>query len=311
MSIKKYLVFFVIILTNTAFGQNVYEFLRLDASPRAAALAGSFVTNYDDPNVMFYNPAGIATLKESPVSFSYLKHVLDINSATISGSTFLEGYGRFSAGITYINYGSFDRADEFGNRNGEFGAGDIAFVVGYANLLSENFYYGTNVKFIYSSIDDRSSSALALDLGLQYLIPDKKWSIGFSVLNVGTQLSSYYSTKEDLPLDVRFGVSKELEHTPFTLSAAFTRLSDKYDNLSKRFQQFVVGAEIRLSKPLRIRVGYDNSKRKDLKIGSSTGLAGISLGLGLSVGEYKFDYAFSSYGEIGGLHRIGISTTFM
>ncbi|MFH0735257.1 MAG: type IX secretion system protein PorQ [bacterium] len=311
MNIKKYLIIFIIFVSNSAFAQNIYEFLRLDASPRAAAMAGSFVANYDDPNVMFYNPAGIATLENNPVSFSFLKHVLDINSASIAGSMEIKDWGRFSAGITYINYGSFDKADQFGNRTGEFGAGDIAFLVGYAGKLADNFYYGSNIKFIYSSIDTKSSSGLALDLGLQYLIPNKKWAFGFAVLNCGTQLSSYYDKKEDLPLDVRFGVSKELDHTPFTFSISFNKLNDKYDTFSKRFQQFVVGSEIKLSKPIKIRVGYDNARRKDLKIGSSTGIAGISIGLGLTIGDYKFDYAFSSLGEVGGMHRIGISTTFL
>jgi hypothetical protein len=304
-------VIFILVIVNVAKAQNVYEFLRLDTSPRAAAMAGSFVANYDDPNVIFYNPAGIATLSDNPVSFSFLKHVLDINSASISGSTLIEGYGRFSAGITYINYGTFDKANRYGDRTGEFGASDIAFLLGYAGNLDDNFYYGANIKFIYSGIDDKSSTGLAFDLGLQYLIPDKKWSFGFSILNMGKQLSSYVDTKEDLPLDVRFGIMKELEKTPFTFALTFNRLADKYDSFSERFQQFVFGAEIKISKPLKLRIGYDSERRKDLKIGSSTGLAGISLGFGVMISDYKFDYSFSSYGEIGGLHRIGISTTFL
>ncbi len=130
--------------------QNTYEFLRLDKSPRAAALAGSYVSNNDDPNVMFYNPAGINFLNENPISFSFLKHLLDINSASLAYSFEFADLGRFGAGIQYINYGDFTEADELGNRTGEFGAGEIAFMLGYANELSTNFYYGTNIKFIYS-----------------------------------------------------------------------------------------------------------------------------------------------------------------
>ncbi len=308
---RKINILLILFITQIINAQNVYEFLRLDTSPRAAAMAGSFVANYDDPNVIFYNPAGVATQQESPVSFSFLKHVLDINSASISGSTYLEGYGRFAAGITYINYGKFDKANKFGDRTGEFGASDIALLLGYAGTIDEDFYYGANVKFIYSGIDDKTSTGIALDLGLQYLMTDKKLSFGFSVLNVGKQLSSYVSSKEDLPLDIRFGVMKELEKTPFTFALTFNRLADKYDTFGERFRQFVFGAEIRISKPLKLRVGYDNDKRKELKIGSSTGLAGISLGFGVTIKEYIFDYSYSSLGEIGGMHRIGVSTTFL
>jgi len=59
---------------------------------------------------------------------------------------------------------------------------------------------------------------------------------------------------------------------------------------------------------MRIRFGYDNQERKDLKIGSTAGLAGVSLGFGFIVKKYNVDYSYSSLGSIGGLHRFGIST---
>lgn len=288
--------------------QNTFEFLRLDKSPRAASLAGSYVSNNDDPNVMFYNPAGIKFLEESPVSFSFLKHLMDINSASLAYSFEIADIGRLSAGIQYINYGDFTEADELGNRTGEFGAGEMAFMLGYANELSPNFYYGTNIKFIYSSIADRSSTGFAVDLGLHYTIPENNWNFGFSVLNLGSQLSSYFETREDLPLDIRIGLSKKLEHMPFQFFVSINKLNEKQDDFGGYFKQFTVGGEFALSKAVSLRLGYDNEKRKELKIGSTTGLAGFSFGLGILISEYNFDYALSSMGSIGSLHRIGIST---
>jgi len=296
------------IMCGLSFSQNTYEFLRIDKSPRAAALAGSFVSNNDDANVIFYNPAGIRFLKGQPISFSFLKHLLDINSASLAYSHEIKGIGRLSAGIEYINYGDFTEADQFGNRTGEFGAGEFAFLIGYANELSNNFYYGANIKFIYSSISDRSSSGLAFDLGLHYTIPDKNWNFGFSILNLGSQISSYYDTREDLPLDIRLGLSKKLEHVPLHFFVSINKLNEKQDNFGGYFKQFTVGGEFNLSKVVKFRLGYDNEKRKELKIGTTAGLAGFSFGLGIIISEYNFDYALSSMGSIGSLHRIGIST---
>ena len=166
-------------------------------------------------------------MKVNPASFSFVKHLLDINLASLSYSTEFEDIGRFGAAIKYINYGSFEEADEFGNRTGEFNAGEFAFVIGYANQLDENFYYGANAKFIYSGIADRSSTAMAVDLGLHYSIPDKNWNFGFAVINLGGQLSRYYNTKEDLPLDIAIGVSKRLENLPLRLSVDFHKLNRK------------------------------------------------------------------------------------
>jgi len=59
---KKNLAIILAITFNfSVFGQETFKFLMLDQSPRASALAGSFVSNNDDPNVIFYNPAELVT----------------------------------------------------------------------------------------------------------------------------------------------------------------------------------------------------------------------------------------------------------
>lgn len=299
----------ILFLSTTLSAQSIFQFLTMDSSPRAAAVAGSYVANSDDPNVIFYNPAGVNLLTGTPASFSFYKHLLDINSASFVMSKDFEGIGRFSAAVKYINYGSFTRADENGNKLGSFGAGDFAFLIGYGNQLDKNFYYGANVKFIYSSIESYSSSAIALDLGLHYTIPESKWNFGLSILNAGSQLSKYFSTKEELPLDVRIGFSKQLEKLPFTFFFSFNKLNDKTNKFLDRFSQVTMGGEFRIGQSLRLRFGYDNEKRKELKIGSAAGLAGFSVGLGFIVKNYNVDYSFSSLGSIGSLHRFGISTS--
>ena len=184
-----------------------------------------------------------------------------------------------------------------GNNLGEFGAGDIAFVLGYGNQLDQNFYYGANVKLIYSAIDEVSSVGLAVDLGLQYVFPESNWSFGFSALNLGSQVKSYFDVKEDLPVDVRIGFSKSLERLPFKFFWSFNKINEQQDNILKRFTNITFGGEFRLGQSLRLRLGYDNEKRKELKIGTSAGLAGFSLGFGFIVKGYNVDYAFFINGK--------------
>ncbi len=300
-----FIVFLTLLGASHLIAQTTYDFLRIEMSPRAAALGGTYVSNANDPDVIFYNPAGFKTIEKTPVSFSFVKHLMDINSASLSSTFEIGGLGRFGAAIQYISYGSFDKADEYGNKTGNFSAGDLSMLIGYANSLAENFYYGVNLKFIYSSIDEYSSMGLAGDIGLQYLIPKKGWSFGFSVLNLGSQLTYYSYTKEDLPTSIQFGLSKKLEHTPLEIFFAFTRLND--DN---RFDYINAGVEFTLSKVIQLRFGYDNNRRKQQKVGTSSGLAGFSFGLGVNLSSYKFNYAFSSMGSIGALHRIGIAAVF-
>lgn len=308
---KRFISLFFILITvlfNNTFSQTTYDFLRVDMSARAAALGGSFTSNNDDADVIFYNPAGLGTLASNPISFSFVKYLMDINLASLSYSTEFEGIGRFGAAVKYINYGSFNERDFTGNQTGTFNVNELALIVGYANQLDKNFFYGANIKFLYSGIADRSSTAMAVDLGLHYFIPESNWNFGFSALNLGGQLSTYYDKKENLPVDLAFGVSKKLENLPLRLSLDFHRLNQDRDNFSQRFKAFTVGAEFTLSKVMKLRFGYDNERRKDFKIGSTAGIAGFSTGVGIKISDYQFDYGYSSLGLVGGLHRISVST---
>jgi hypothetical protein len=301
----------VILLSyGSVFSQNTYEFLRVDMSARAGALGGSFVSYFDDADIIFYNPAGMKLSKGSPISFSFTKHLLDINLASLSYSTEIENIGRFGAALQYINYGNFTKADEFGNRTGEFGAGELAVLLGYAGEFEENFYYGANAKIIYSSIADRSSSAIAVDLGLHYQIPSQQINIALVALNLGTQISSFINTSEDLPVDVAFGISKRLQNLPLRLSLDFHKLTEDRDDFIQRFKAFSIGAEFYLSQIFSLRFGYDNEKRSELKVGTTAGIAGFNAGLGVNVSSYRFDYGYSSLGKVGALHRISLVTAF-
>ncbi len=288
----------------------IFNFLRNDVGARAAALAGSFTTMQGDPDILFYNPAGLATIHTSIGAAGFFKHLMDINAGYVTYSTDVPGVGRFGAGIVYTNYGTFDQTDELGSTTGTFGAGDLALSIGYALPVDENVYLGGALKGIYSSIGPYSSSGVAADLGVLYTIPASRFAIGASIRNLGMQLSKYGSISEDLPLDCGIGASIVPKGLPLLLNVGVHRLNDDAPDFVSRFRSFTVGGEFQLSKVVMARVGYDNARRKDYKIGSSAGLAGFSAGLGILVSGYTFDYALSSLGKAGNLHRISIRTTF-
>jgi len=287
----------------------VYNFLRNDVSPRAAGMGGSFVSAIEDPNTLFYNPAGLSTLQHPMGSIGFFKHLIDINAGYVSYSQKIEDIGHLGAGIIYTDYGSFDKTDESGTILGTFSAADLAVFLGYSNLLDENLHYGINVKYIHSSIAEFSSSGIAADLGILYNIPDSRVTLGASIRNAGVQISKYGSVEEDLPIDLVVGGSVVPRGLPLLLNVSFHKLSDAVESFGDRFKSFKVGGEFVLSPSFRLRFGYDNEKRIDLKVGSSAGLAGFSGGMGIGIGEYRVDYALSSLGQVGDLHRVSIGAT--
>jgi hypothetical protein len=286
---------------------STYNFLKLDAGARAAALGGSFSSSADDANSMFYNPAAISTITKTRGKVGFNKYLLDINGGTAAYNQKLGKSGYFGGAIKYLNYGSFEQYDENSISQGTFSANDLALVLGYSNIYVDNFHYGANLKFIYSNIGEYSSTALAADLGVQYIIPSSMWNISLSLLNMGAQLSKYGNVTEDLPIDLRAGVSKKLEHLPLRVYFEFDNLASGEDDFFERLANISVGGEFEISKNVDLRIGYNNSERQDLKTGSSLGIAGFSAGLGIRfIENYSLDYSFNSMGNIGSTHRIDV-----
>ena len=287
-----------------------FTFLRNDYGARAAAMGGSFVSMVNDPDVIFYNPSALATVSQQQLSLGFFKHLLDINSGHVSVVKEVEGFGHVGAGLVYINYGDFQRTDESGNVLGAFSANELALSLGYASYVDDNVSFGANVKYIYSGIADASSSAIALDLGTLWAVPEQRLTVGASLLNLGSQLSPYFSTREPLPLDLKVGGTIEPEHLPLLLNLDFHRLNEASTDFISRFRSFSVGGEFAVSENMRLRFGYSNERRRDLKLGTSSGLAGFSFGGGINVDMYRVDYSLNSYGRIGSLHRISVGILF-
>ena len=308
-SVVPALVLFFLIVSNTGYSQSnsTYNFLKLDIGARASALGGSFNSQTNDVNSIFYNPASLSTLQDRQASIGFYKYLLDINLGNAAYSQRYKSIGYFGVGLRYVNYGSFDKFDESSNNLGTFSANEMALSLGYSSIPKNNFHYGVNLKLIYSNIDSYSSAAIAGDFGVLYSIPATMWDFGVSLLNAGTQISKYNSTKENLPVDLRVGISKKLEHLPVRVHFELENLTDDADKFFDRFKNLSVGGEFDFSENVKFRVGYNNGQRQNLETGSSLGIAGFSTGLGVKFLEnYSMDYAFNSLGKVGSTHRIDV-----
>jgi hypothetical protein len=310
-----------LLFTTSAFAQvqrGLYSFLRNDASARAAALAGSFVAVHDDPTALFYNPAAIASAEDNQLSVTFFKHVQDINSGFAVYNTSLQtlgvqssspvAKGSVAVGVNYVNYGTFQRLDLNGSPAGSsFGAGDVAISLAYANELDSNWYYGVAVKYVNNRLDNVSAAAIAVDAGMLYRIPKANVNIGLSVLNAGAQIATVNGVQEALPLDVRLGVNHRLRGLPLLLNLTLTRLADNVPVFTDRFLNFAIGGEFYFGSAVRVRIGYDNQRRREIAADAQPRLAGFSGGVGIALDKFTFDYALTSLGMPGDVHRFSLN----
>jgi len=310
MRVPLVIVTLAIALSADGRSQETYRFLRTDISPRVAAMGGAFVSMQGDPNSLFVNPAALSSIQDDRLSFSYMDHLLDINAGSVSLTLTESPIGLLGLGIVYMHYGSFEQTDQAANQYGTFTASDLAISAATSRTIEENLSLGVALKFIHSSLGDFRSQAVAADLGAIYTIPEERIGIGIALQHAGFQLSTYAGTREPLPTDLRIGITKRPEHLPVQLNFNIHGLNETDRSLWERLRQFSFGAEFEMSSSLRLRLGLNNRVRRDLKLGTSSGLAGFSIGVGFGVSRYLFDYAFNSYGSVGGLHRLGINAPF-
>lgn len=313
-------------------GRYTYQFLNLVSSPRQAALGGKYVTGYNsDPTSALLNPATINSEMDNQLAVNYVNYIADVNYGSIA---YAKSFGReqhiFHAGVTYINYGSFDGFDEFGNTTGDFGASEVAISVGYAYTIpNSDFHLGANTKFISSKLEQYTSLGGALDLGIIYHNPETKFDFGLAVRNLGTQFTTYAELREDLPLSVDMGFSKTLENVPirwnFTLEnlqtwdIAFgnpardltdlegTVEEDDPGFINNALRHVVLGLEFFPEKGFNVRLGYNFRRSEELRIVDQRSFAGLSGGFSLKMGKFRFAYSYARYNSAASTSTFGIN----
>ncbi len=290
-------------------GTTGFAFARLLFSPRASAMGSAYSGVADDAEAVFFNPAGLYQLNNSQINAVYMKYLEGINCGSLifaipvnERSTFAF-YSRFLS--TTETRTLSDSQGNYLGTDGTFGFSDIEIGGSYAYHVSNSLNLGGTAKVLYESIDGKSASALALDLGIYHITENKNLHIGIALRNIGLQLSSFTSSKykENLPTlaDLGFG----FRVIPALLLAADIYKPFKGDYYTR------FGAEIAFHDYLMIRVGY-KSDASDWKTGGNNeSLAGITGGFGINWDKYEISYTFLSYGDLGFVNQIGINYKFM
>lgn len=284
-------------------GTSGFQFLRNNTGARPAALGGTFVAISGDINGISYNPASIAALTNRGGTATYIDHVVDIKSGFLAYYQPLTKIGTVGVSVLYTGYGEFKKTDYLGNELGSFNSNSFAFAGSIGRVIQDQLLVGANLKYVYFGIDHFNSSAIAIDGGIIYRIPNHDLNFGLSFSNLGTVLSAFMSEKDDLPLNVRAGFSKRLAHLPLLINAGLYKFRDD-------IWQWQIGGEFSLSTNTFLRLGYDSIAR-DLAVGTGKDtLAGISLGFGVMFQQFQIDFSITSVGEIGSQNRISLSGTF-
>ena len=276
--------------------QTSYTFLRLPLSAHAAALGGDNITMTDDDvMMMFHNPALITGTSVGTLGLQYMNYMSGCNNVSAAYNMLVKEKWNIGIGIDYMGYGSIRHTDADNNDMGTYNASEMAFYGTLGYELASNLAGGISLKYVYGNISSYNSMAVAVDLGLNYYLPESEWSFGIAVKNLGGQIMAYDEKFEALPLDVQAGVSKRLIGSPLRLSATLSDLN----HLDYKFlNHLCLAAEFIISDEIYVGGGYNFRRADEMKVQEGTeGLsargAGLSFGGGINLEKIKINLAYS------------------
>ena len=299
-------------------GKDTYNFLTLPNSARVAGMGGNFLAIKDnDINLGLNNPSLISPEMHNNLGMSFVDYYSDIKYGYATYGRHFNNVGSFVATMQFMDYGKFTYADNVGNAQGNFGVNEYAMNIGWGRALDSSFYIGANIKGIFSNFESYNSFGLAVDVAGTYYNKEALFTASLIFSNIGRQITTYNGYNESLPFEIKAGLSKSMKHIPLTFSVLFTNLQKwdlTYQSTSnqetdpvtgevieskggiagfsdKLMRHIVFGAELRPFKIIRLRLGYNYLRRKEMVVASKPSTVGWSWGLGIKV--YKFEIAYS------------------
>jgi len=312
-------------------GKGTYQFMNLVSSARQTALGSKTITVKDeDVNFAIFNPALINKGMDGKASFNYVDYFTDINYGSFAYARNFDSLGTFVASITYVDYGDFVRS-ETGEDLGTFYANEMSINIGYSYDIDSLWTVGATTKLINSVLDSWNSYGMAFDFGVTYKVPNKNMMLGFVVKNLGLQFKTYSGhDREQLPFELQFGITQELEHLPLQWSLTIDNLqqldvtfsnpsastidgegneeAEDISILNKAVRHVIIGAELFPHRSFSVRLGYNFRKAAEMKLQDKKNFGGFSFGFGMKVKKFRISYGRSVFSPAGGTNHFSIIT---
>ena len=202
----------VILYAQPEGGGYAESYLLRNIGGRPTAMAGAYSAISNEPNTIFYNPAGLSGLSTQPM-FSSMHTFMEWGRTHTSlawGQNFFDNWG-FGAGINNFTTGSFTARDIKGNPLGDFTDWQFAFFGG-ASYRMEFASMGVAVKYLSHNLvnSDYRADGFAFDLGSKFNVMDM-FNFAVSIQNISAMMFWNTPSGEDdlLPYTIRTGIAME------------------------------------------------------------------------------------------------------
>jgi hypothetical protein len=262
----------------------------------------------DDVNSIFHNPAGLAAVGGFEFTAQYGMHFQSIAYNVLGVAYPVGKVGTFGIGVVNLAVNAIERrTQDAALAEGDFAAGDYAYVLSYGRKICERVSAGANVKYLYSTIDDRSASAVAADAGIiARPIDGSPLSVGVAAQNLGGEMK-FDALGDPLPAVYKLGLGYRFSgySDPGYGFLVAIDVAAPRDNATRFSAGMEYSRKIDHNFSAAVRYGYKTVSDEKLD-----GLAGLSAGAGVVFRQFKFDFAWVPYGLLGDSFRYALSVKF-
>jgi len=184
-------------------GTTTADILKINQGARPSALGGAYTALGDDAYAVGYNPAGLVFVKASQLILFHLDSLADISYEYLTFATAMGSENVFAFNTIYRHSPPIDNQ----NGNKPVNTDDLVAGLSYARKFSSAFRAGVTLKYVQSTLDTLSGSAIAFDIGAQLDKLPYGIRLGLAVQNLGTGMTfNPASSADPLPMFLRFGV---------------------------------------------------------------------------------------------------------
>jgi Type IX secretion system protein PorV len=291
-------------------GTSSFQFLKIGAGARAAAMGESFVAVANDASALFWNPAGITQFSGNEVTIGHANWFVDIKHQVLGAVYHLSTDDAVGLSVVSLHMDDMERTTETQplGTGTYFTYGDLAVGVSYSRRLTEQFSFGATVRYVEETLDVLKMRGVLVDLGTYYWTGLGTARFSAVVTNFGSQVKptgtvdlyggGQISQFQEFtpPTMFRFGFAIEPyqdESNRVTLSAQLNHPNDNSENIS-------LGAEYGLMKSFFLRAGYK------INVDEEQFSAGVGVEQPVGPVELGLDYGFAAFARLGNVHRISL-----
>jgi hypothetical protein len=279
-------------------GTSGAQILKMGVGAEAVSMGESYVAAADDVYSIYWNPAGLSHVETIQLGFMHNEWFQDIRYEFLGYVQPVGNLGTLAGSVSYVSMGELDETDENGKEIGKFHPYNILLGLSFGKRLNESISIGVNTKFLREKIHDEQAQVFAADIGALYSIPNSSLVLGINLQHLGTKMK-FVERSFSLPLNVKIGAAYQLMQGALTLVLDINRPVDNDVNIG-------LGTEYKILGIVNLRAGYRYAMG-----GNDLGAAsGLRAGLGVEIRDYKIDYAFVPYGELGQAHRFSLMANF-